>query len=85
MGGWKADKAAQMTTRSGEYPYWSISLDIPMADLKESIKYKYVMVSNSGKANARWEAQMLKSILHSDFLYSTHIGALTFRISDRTP
>ena len=55
MGGWKADKAAQMTTRSGEYPYWSISLDIPLADLKESIKYKYVMVSNSGKANARWE------------------------------
>ena len=54
MGGWKADKAAQMTTRSGEYPYWSISLDIPMADLKESIKYKYVMVSNSGEAK-HWE------------------------------
>jgi hypothetical protein len=56
MGGWKADKAAKMTTRSEEYPYWSISLDIPLADLKEtSIKYKYVMVSNNGEANSRWE------------------------------
>jgi hypothetical protein len=54
MGGWKADRAAQMTTRSGEYPCWSISLDIPMEDLKESIKYKYVIVSNSGEAK-HWE------------------------------
>jgi len=55
MGGWKADKAAQMTTKSGEYPFWCISLDVPLADVKESIKYKYVIVGNNGKGHARWE------------------------------
>ena len=31
MGSWKADKAPEMKTSRDEYPYWSVSIGVPLA------------------------------------------------------
>jgi len=52
MGGWKAEKALLMKTRADEYPFWTVSIDVLLSEIKETIKYKYLIVGNG---YSKWE------------------------------
>ena len=63
MGGWKPEKAAYMKTNKDEYPYWSVSLDVPISDVQETIKYKYLVVNGN---KAQWEDRIADRTLDAE-------------------
>lgn len=63
MGSWKADKAPEMKTSRDEYPYWSVSIDVPLAAVTDTIKYKYMVMKDNSQ---RWEDAIADRTLEAE-------------------
>ena len=52
-----------MKTSRDEYPYWSVSIDVPLAAVTDTIKYKYMVMKDNSQ---RWEDAIADRTLEAE-------------------